>query len=100
MKTLLFSILTLACTFAQAQNTNLGTGAGNAGSANTSIGYFAGDVVTACCGTFVGHNSGKSVTTGNYNSFMGGIFGLSNFDRFRKLLFGVRLRVLKYNRVW
>lgn len=88
MKTLLFSMLILACTIAQAQNTNLGTGAGNAGSANTSIGYFAGDLVTACCGTFVGHNSGKSVTTGNYNSFMGGYSGYQTTTAFENSFLG------------
>jgi trimeric autotransporter adhesin len=78
MKTLLFSMLTLACTFSQAQNTNLGTGAGNAGSFNTSLGNSAGDVVTGLAGTYVGHNSGKSTTSGAYNSFMGFASGLNN----------------------
>jgi trimeric autotransporter adhesin len=71
MKTLLFSMLILACTIAQAQNTNLGTGAGNAGSLNTSIGYFAGDVVTGYQNSFVGAYSGLSTNNGWENSFFG-----------------------------
>jgi hypothetical protein len=61
--------------FANAQNTNLGTNAGNAGLENTSLGFDAGNVVVSGSGTFVGHQSGKNVTTGASNSFVGAFQG-------------------------
>lgn len=74
-KTYLIFLLCLAAQVSFAQNTNYGTNAGNAGSLNTSIGYEAGNIITACCGTFVGHAAGKSVTSGNSNSFIGAYSG-------------------------
>lgn len=74
-KVLLLLLFTPAGICAFAQNTNLGTNAGNAGSFNTSIGYEAGDVTNATSGTFLGHQAGKAVSTGNYNSFLGSFSG-------------------------
>lgn len=88
MKTLLFSILILACTVTQAQNTNLGTGAGNAGSANTSIGTLAGDVVNSSGGTFIGHYAGRSVSLGTLNSFVGSFSGNSTTSGSENSFFG------------
>lgn len=77
----LFSI-SLACFVSamklQAQNTNLGTNAGNLGTSNTSIGYFAGDVVTGSANTFTGAYTGVSNTSAHSNSFFGMEAGYAN----------------------
>ncbi|MBT1697833.1 T9SS type A sorting domain-containing protein [Fulvivirgaceae bacterium PWU4] len=71
-----------------AQNTDYGTGAGNAGNFNTSIGYQAGDVVTGTNNTFVGHEAGKANTTGFANSFIGFRAGLKNTTGSNNTFFG------------
>ncbi|MFZ6010339.1 MAG: tail fiber domain-containing protein [Bacteroidota bacterium] len=76
-KLLLPGLLIFAHVATVAQNTNYGTNAGNAGYYNTSIGYEAGDVTTAASGTFLGHQAGKNVNFGNFNSFVGAFSGLS-----------------------
>lgn len=78
MKALFSLTLLVTCTLAQAQNTTLGTNAGNAGSLNTSVGYSAGDIVTGTGNIFMGHFSGRYVTTGSQNSFVGAFSGNSN----------------------
>ncbi|MDL5046817.1 hypothetical protein QQ054_12325 [Oscillatoria amoena NRMC-F 0135] len=62
----------LFCVFSvSAQNVNLGSGAGNSGSNNVSLGTSAGDNVTGSSNVFVGHQSGILVTTGFQNTFLG-----------------------------
>ncbi|MBL7854169.1 MAG: hypothetical protein JNL17_07215 [Cyclobacteriaceae bacterium] len=56
-------------------NTIHGLGAGNAGIANTSVGEYAGDVVTGAYNAFFGHNAGMANTSGNYNVFLGAVAG-------------------------
>lgn len=60
------------------ENTNHGTNAGNAGSGNTSIGYYAGDKVTANENVFVGWKSGFINNQGFYNTFIGSQSGFYN----------------------
>lgn len=88
MKTLLFAMLILACTCTQAQNTNLGTNAGNGGSLNTSIGYFAGDGVNGTGNIFLGHFAGRYVSVGNQNSFVGSFSGNSTTNGSWNSFFG------------
>jgi hypothetical protein len=68
---IVFSIALFSIGPVNAQNTNLGGGAGNAGIDNTSIGFRAGDVVTGSGNSFVGYRSGSKVTTSSSNSFFG-----------------------------
>jgi len=71
-----FLLMLFFCGTAFAQtNTNLGTGAGNAGGGNTCIGNNAGDDVTGNDNTFVGRESGPNATSGNYNAFFGAFSG-------------------------
>lgn len=98
-KTKILQTILLLCiahfAYPQTGNTNTGTGAGNSGTFNTSIGYYAGDIVTYSNNTFVGANAGKngstiglstfvgsnagySSTSGNGNTFIGGYSGYSN----------------------
>lgn len=74
------TILTIAlqlilCIWMNAQNTNLGTDAGNAGYYNTSVGGLAGDVVTGSANSFFGYGSGSAVTSGGWNTFLGATSG-------------------------
>ena len=52
-------------------NTNLGGDAGNAGTDNTAIGFWAGNLVTGTYNTFVGSFAGPYLTTGTANIFVG-----------------------------
>lgn len=74
----LTGLLIITAIAAQAQNTNLGTNAGNTGSQNTSIGYFAGDVVTGTGNVFLGGNAGLNTGMAHFNSFIGYSAGLKN----------------------
>lgn len=77
---LLCALLLSSAVSARSQNTNHGTGAGNSGTNNTSIGAYAGDVVTGGSNVFVGYWSGKSNTIGNYNAFVGKNSGFANIS--------------------
>jgi len=76
-------------------NTNLGINAGNAGSENTSIGYFSNTAVTGTYNvsvgsytgyvlttgirnTFIGRATGRNTTTASYNTFLGNNAGYYN----------------------
>lgn len=80
MRTKILSLLALMLfsVCALSQNTNHGTGAGNAGSLNTSIGYYAGDLVTGTSNVFVGNAAGKNTANGNLNVFVGNNAGYYN----------------------
>lgn len=72
MKTFLTLIISFYIVMdAVAQNYAAGTGAGNAGTDNTSVGTSAGDVITGTANAFFGYHAGKSATTGNYNVIIG-----------------------------
>jgi len=77
MKKVLFICLTMVGSMSMAQNTNLGTNAGNAGSGNTSLGYYAGNNVTGYNNTFTGINAGANTTYGSYNVFTGSYSGIN-----------------------
>ncbi len=64
--------------YVKAQNTNHGTGAGNAGTNNTSIGAYAGDVVTGTNNVFMGWRAGHKTTSQSQNTFIGGASGFEN----------------------
>jgi hypothetical protein len=64
-------LLVLLTQFVIAQNTNLGTNAGNAGTDNTSIGYLAGDLVTGNSNTFLGSSTAVRNTSGYRNTYLG-----------------------------
>lgn len=53
-------------------NTSHGAGAGNAGTYNTSVGYYAGDKVTSYNNSFFGGYAGFNNTSGG-NNFFGGV---------------------------
>lgn len=76
-KFLLTKVLLLLVVTVFGQNTNTGTNAGNSGSNNTSIGYYAGDVVTGSNNSFLGYYAGKLVTSGTSNTFLGSNAGQS-----------------------
>lgn len=57
------------------QNTNYGTNAGNSGSGNISIGYFAGDVTSGKNNSFLGHYAGANSTRTTFNTFVGAYSG-------------------------
>lgn len=80
MKTKILPLITLMLFSVSAfsQNTNHGTGAGNTGTDNTSIGAYAGDVVTGNYNVFLGHWSGKNNTSGGSNTFLGSSSGFAN----------------------
>ncbi len=59
-------------------NTNLGTQAGNFGTNNTSIGFYAGNDVLSSWNTFVGSSSGTNTTNGFANTFIGSQSGQVN----------------------
>lgn len=83
MKTKILMIIFCLCSFyVDAQNTNLGTGAGNSGSHNTSLGYYAGDNVTGSWNTVIGSNAGKNLGGALYNTFIGYNAGLNTKDIF------------------
>jgi hypothetical protein len=69
-------------------NTNYGTYAGNSGTNNTSIGYYASDVVTGANNSTLGANAGKVTTTGYDNVFLGSSSGVSNTTGFRNSFIG------------
>lgn len=77
IKFLLTKVFVLLVVTVFGQNTNTGTNAGNAGFNNTSIGYYAGDVVTSGNNSFLGYYSGKVVTSGSHNTFFGSNAGIS-----------------------
>ncbi|OJJ17686.1 hypothetical protein BKI52_27885 [marine bacterium AO1-C] len=58
-------------------NTSLGTGAGNVGGNNTSIGYQAGDIITANYNTFIGYYAGLKATNAYTNVFVGAQSGMN-----------------------
>lgn len=72
-------VLIFSCIAANAQNYAQPTGAGAAGTNNTSLGSAAGDNVGGDYNTFVGMESGKtnSSTAADYNSFFGSRSGYS-----------------------
>lgn len=71
MKKVLFICLTMVGSLSMAQNTNLGTNAGNGGSGNTSLGANAGSSVTGIWNSFTGIYAGFNVTNGAFNVFSG-----------------------------
>ena len=76
----IFTLMVMAvCAAAFAQNTNFGTGAGNGGNFNTSIGFEAGDQVTGSLNTFVGHRAGENVS-GDQNTIVGASAGLGSLS--------------------
>ena len=75
IKILFFCLLSIS---SNAQNANLGTGAGNGGLRNTSIGYYAGDKITGYDNTFLGYYSGKNSTSTNYSTYLGSSSGYYN----------------------
>ncbi|HAS46646.1 MAG TPA: hypothetical protein DCS93_39550 [Microscillaceae bacterium] len=58
-------------------NTSLGTGAGNAGINNTSIGHQAGDIIIANYNTFIGYYAGLKATNAYTNVFVGAQSGMN-----------------------
>ncbi|MEQ6118630.1 hypothetical protein [Reichenbachiella sp. MALMAid0571] len=87
----LFIILLIPFSFfSNAQNVNLGSGSGNGGSWNTSIGHYAGDYVTGSYNTFLGGYSGKNTSTGGSNIFIGLYSGYSNTTGHSNSYVGVR----------
>jgi trimeric autotransporter adhesin len=70
-------ILMVAAFSAKSQNYAAPTGAGNAGTNNTSVGALSGDVVTGTENTFLGFSAGKTVGSSSYNTFVGGSSGLA-----------------------
>jgi hypothetical protein len=88
LKFLLFTIVIngIFAVHAYSQNTNFGIGAGSGSERNTSIGFQAGNNISAPDNTFVGHLSGSMITTGNSNSFFGSLSGAystsGNFNSF------------------
>lgn len=79
MQASLLSVLVFLTVFSFGQgNTNYGLGAGNGGVANTSVGEYAGDVVTGTYNTFIGHNAGQFNNSGLYNVFLGAASGRMN----------------------
>ena len=71
-----------------AQNTQYGTHAGNAGNYNSSLGYYAGDVVTGIYNTFVGHYAGTQTTSGHRNVFIGALTGWQNTTGYENVIIG------------
>lgn len=76
---LALSALCLCFGLSNAQNVNLGTGSGNSGSNNVSVGTSAGDIVTGSNNVFLGHQSGILSTSGSQNTFLGSRAGNGNF---------------------
>lgn len=72
---LYLSILLIGTSVKAQTNTNDGTEAGNAGTNNSSFGYYAGDIITGTNNCFIGYYSGKSATSANENSFLGSSSG-------------------------
>ncbi|PXY46484.1 autotransporter outer membrane beta-barrel domain-containing protein [Flavobacterium hydrophilum] len=71
-----------------AQNTNTGTDAGNAGTNNSAFGYYAGNVVTGNNNSFFGTNSGLNTTSGSNNVFAGYKSGNTNTTGQKNIFIG------------
>lgn len=80
MKKILFALALCGwlADHANGQNTSYGTGAGNTGSENTSVGYYAGDRVSGYQNSFFGAYTGFNTTSGGGNFFGGAYSGYGN----------------------